>query len=74
MPRTILVFRLSGPLAQQNLLQEFSLHHDVSASADEVGGSPAIRVETSDVGGAVWDIRATVGMFDDEAFEIESAE
>lgn len=74
MPRTILVFRLSGPLAQQNLLHEFSLHHDVTASADELGGVPVIRVETSDADGAVWDVRATVGMFDDEAFEIEGAQ
>lgn len=69
-----LVFRLSGPLVQQSLLQEFSLHHDVVASADEVDGDPAIRVETSDADGAVWDVRATVGMFDDLATEIDGGQ
>ena len=74
MPRKTLAFRLSGPLVQQNLLHEFSLHHDVTASAEQIDGAPVIRVETSDADGAVWDVRATVGMFDDQASEIDGAE
>lgn len=71
LPRMTLEFRLSGPLVQQNLLHEFSLHQDVTASIDEIDGAPVIRVETSSVAGALWDVRATVGMFDDHAVEIK---
>lgn len=74
LPRTTLEFRLSGPLVQQNLIHEFSLHHDVTATAHQVDGVPVIRVETSDAGGAAWDVRATVGMFDDDAIEIKDGE
>lgn len=73
MPRTTLEFRLSGPLVQQDLLHEFSLHQDVEASAEEVDGVHILRVQTSSAGGAIWDIRATVGMFDDDAVEIRGA-
>lgn len=74
LPRTTLEFRLSGPLVQQNLLREFSLHQDVTASADEIDGVAVIRVETCTVAAAMWDVRATVGMFDDHAIEIKDAE
>ncbi|MET0932057.1 MAG: hypothetical protein ABWX74_21255 [Aeromicrobium sp.] len=70
MPRIILEFTLSGPQAQQDLLQEFSLHHDVDATAADRAGSHGIRVETSDAPGAMWEVRATIGMFDDRAAEI----
>lgn len=73
MPRKTLEFRLSGPLVQQNLLHEFSLHHDVVALPDEIDGVPTLRVETSSAAGAVWDVRATVGIFDDDAVEIKDA-
>jgi hypothetical protein len=67
MPRTTLRFRLSGPEVQQNLVHEFSLHPDVTV---ELGDDHVIRVETSDVPGAVWEVRATILMFDDRATEI----
>jgi hypothetical protein len=72
LPRITLVFALSGPRIQQDLLQEFSLHHDVTAAAE--AGANMIRVETSDAAGAVWDVRATIGMFDDRATEITGQE
>lgn len=71
LPRTKLVFRLSGPQVQQNLIQEFSLHHDVIATGDDIDGVPLIRVETANAAGPIWDVRATVGMFDDHATEIK---
>lgn len=70
MPRITLVFALSGPQTQQNLLHEFSLHHDVVATGTDHPDGAAIRVETSDVPGAIWEVRATVGLFDDRAAEI----
>jgi len=69
--RITLVFRLSGPQAQQDLLREFSLHHDVAAVADHIDGSPVVRVETTDSASAVWDVRATIGMYDDAATELK---
>lgn len=70
MPRITLEFTLSGPQVQKDLLHEFSLHHDVDASAVDRGDAHVIRVETSDAPGAMWEVRATVGMFDDRASEI----
>lgn len=70
MPRTILEFTLSGPEVQQDLLHEFSLHHDVEASVVRRGETCVLRVETSDAPPAMWEVRATVGMFDDRAAEI----
>ena len=69
MPRITLVFTLSDPRAQVDLLHEFTLHDGVVAKADEIEGSPAIRVETTDSISTLWDVRATVGMFDDRARE-----
>ena len=74
MPRTILVFKLSSTQAQTDLLHEFSLHADVHASADSVGGIPVVRVSTSNAASAIWDVRATVGMFDDLAIELRGQE
>lgn len=69
MPRITLVFTLSDPRAQVDLLHEFALHDGIVASADEVDGSPAIRVEAQDAVSTLWEVRATVGMFDDRASE-----
>ncbi len=69
MPRITLVFILSDPRAQADLLHEFSLHDGVDASPVSIGPDPAIRVETYDSTSTVWDIRATIGMFDDRARE-----
>jgi hypothetical protein len=69
LPRITLVFTLSDPRAQVDLLHEFSLHDGVVATADEVDGAPAIRVEAQDAVGTLWEVRATVGMFDDQARE-----
>lgn len=71
LPRTTLVFTLSGTQVQQDLLHEFSLHDGVSVFADDIEGSAAIRVETTDSASAVWDVRATIGMFDDGATELK---
>lgn len=69
MPRTTLVFTLSDPRAQVDLLQELALHDGVVASAHEVDGDPAIHVEAQDSARTLWEIRATVRMFDDAARE-----
>jgi succinate dehydrogenase/fumarate reductase flavoprotein subunit len=70
LPRITLVFTVGGPQIQQDLLNEFSLHHDVVATGDERNDAYLLRVETSDAAGAVWEVRATIGMFDDNATEI----
>jgi hypothetical protein len=61
-------FSVSGSRIQQDLLKEFSLHRDVVASAD---ADRIIRVETNDSPIAMWEVRATVRMFDDAATEID---
>ena len=65
------MFTLSDPRAQADLLHEFSLHDGVRAALDEIDGSPVLRVETHDSISTVWDVRATVGMFDDRARELD---
>jgi len=70
LPRITLEFALSAPHLQHDLLHEFSLHHDVVAVAEERDGICALRVETSDAPRAAWDVRATIGMYDDAAVEI----
>jgi len=70
--RTTLTFRLSGPDIQRALLHEFALHHDVVAHALDGDGTSKISVQTLDAPAALWDVRATVGMFDDHAKEITS--
>jgi hypothetical protein len=69
LPRITLVFALSDPRAQTDLLHEFALHDGVVATADQIDGAPAIRVEAQDAVSALWDVRATVGMFDERARE-----
>jgi hypothetical protein len=71
LPRITLEFALSAPHLQHDLLREFSLHHDVIAVTEERDGICTIRVETSDIPLAAWDVRATVGMYDDAAVEID---
>lgn len=71
MRRTTLTFRLSGHAIQRDLLHEFALHHDVVVSAVDADGGPTIAVETHDAPAALWDVRATVGMFDDHAQEVD---
>ncbi len=71
MRRTTLTFRLSGHGIQQDLLHEFALHREVIASAVDADGHPAIAVETRDAPAALWDVRATVGMFDETAEEVD---
>jgi hypothetical protein len=68
--RITLTFRLSGHHILRDLLHEFALHRDVTASSIESDHLPTIVVETVDAPAALWDVRATVGMFDDHAQEI----
>jgi hypothetical protein len=69
--RITLTFRLSGPDVQRDLIHEFALHPQVTASAVDSDGAPTIMVETLDAPTALWDVRATVGMFDDHAKEVD---
>ena len=70
MRRITLTFRLSGHDVQRDLIHEFALHHQVTACAADSDGAPTIMVETIDAPTALWDVRATVGMFDDHAKEV----
>lgn len=72
MRRTTLTFRLSGHHILRDLLHEFALHRDVTASSIESDHEPTIVVETRDAPAALWDVRATVGMFDDQAREVNA--
>lgn len=71
MRRTTLTFRLSGDHILRDLLHEFALHRNVIVSSVE-DHVPTIAVETLDAPAALWDVRATVGMFDDHALEVDS--
>ncbi|MET0932028.1 MAG: hypothetical protein ABWX74_21105 [Aeromicrobium sp.] len=70
MPRITLAFTLSGPQVQQDLVHEFSLHVDVTATVAGGEDSCVLLVETSDAPNALWEVRATIGMFDDRAIEM----
>ncbi|MGA8988613.1 hypothetical protein [Aeromicrobium sp.] len=70
MPRATLTFQLSGTQVQGDLIEEFGRHDGVDARATTVDGDVAIRVETGSSSAARWEVRATVGMFDDHAREI----
>lgn len=72
MRRITLTFRLSGHHILRDLLHEFALHHNVIVSSIESDRAPTIAVETLDAPAALWDVRATVGMFDDNALEVEA--
>jgi hypothetical protein len=69
--RITLTFRLSGPDVQRDLIHEFALHHQVVACPVDSDEAPTITVETVDAPTALWDVRATVGMFDDHAKEVD---
>ena len=71
MRRITLTFRLSGHHILRDLLHEFALHHNVIVSTDDSDHVPTITVETLDAPAALWDVRATVGMFDDHALEVD---
>ncbi|MCW2801732.1 MAG: hypothetical protein JWQ70_3204 [Aeromicrobium sp.] len=64
------MFRLSGPSQQQDLVHEFALHDGVVALATGSDDQPALTVETADTHTAIWDVRSTVGIFDDQATEV----
>jgi hypothetical protein len=68
--RITLTFRLSGHHILRDLLHEFALHHNVIVSVVK-HHEPTIAVQTLDAPAALWDVRATVGMFDDHALEVD---
>ncbi len=70
MRRITLTFRLSGHHILRDLLHEFALHHNVIVTSVE-HPVPTIAVQTLDAPAALWDVRATVGMFDDDALEVD---
>ena len=74
MSRSVLLFRLSNATVQLDLISEFSRHVDVVATPSIGEGRPSLRVETNGSSKAAWDVRATVGMFDDNAIEVSPSE
>ena len=72
MRRITLTFRLSGPHILRDLLHEVALPPNGMVSSIESDHAPTIAVETLDAPAALWDVRATVGMFDDQALEVEA--
>jgi hypothetical protein len=70
-PITTLVFRLSAVEAQQHLLQELSLHQGVVVRPLDSAEPPVIVVEL-DSAASSWEIRATVGAFDEKAIEMDA--
>lgn len=72
--RITLRFALSGPESQSDLLREFAMHDGVEVRSGSAGGLPVIEVDTFDTVTTAWDVRATVGMFDDAATEIGAQE
>lgn len=68
MSRITLHFAVSDTSSLQDLLHEFALHSEVAATA--IDGSLTIAVETDNRPASLWEVRATVGMFDDRAQEI----
>lgn len=70
MSRAILTFRLADVTIRQALVHEFSLHDGVKIRPGDPEDPLMICVETSNSPAALWDVRATIGMFDDHAIEI----
>jgi hypothetical protein len=68
--RISLTFRLSGESRQSDLAHEFELHEGVVTRASDADGQAVLIVETDDTEAAIWDIRATVGIFDEQAVEV----
>jgi hypothetical protein len=64
------MFALSDPSIVDDLLHEFTLHAGVIATSVGADDGPLLRVETVSSTAALWDVRATVGMFDDGAREV----
>jgi hypothetical protein len=62
--RITLHFTLSDERILWALVEEFSLHAGVDARAS---GDVTLSVETDDRPESLWDVRATVAMFDDAA-------
>lgn len=71
--RISLTFRLSGESSQRDLLREFELHDGVVTRADDFDGRSMLIVETDDSDAAIWEVRTTVGIFDDQAVEVPAA-
>jgi hypothetical protein len=72
--RVRLTFTLCATDYVADLLHEFSLHDDVHATVDASGESYLLTVDVPDTTSAIWDVRATVGMFDDAAVETTERE
>lgn len=68
--RTALTFRLSGPAPLPDLLREFALHKGVVTHTTGSSDQPLLTVETGDTQAAIWDVRTTIGIFDDRAVEV----
>lgn len=69
MPRITLVFVLSSSCAQADIVRELSHHDGVDATHVEVDGSPAVKVEMPDAVPLIWEVRAAIAMFDEDARE-----
>ena len=67
--RTTLMFRLSNVTVQRDLVLEFALHEGIDARAHGTD-HPELMVDAVDNPATLWDVRATVGMFDDRAVEM----
>lgn len=50
------------------------MHDGVEIRPAVQAGAPVIEVETFDTVTTAWDVRATVGMFDDAAVELDGQE
>lgn len=66
MPVRVLEFRLGRPEILDDLLHEFGLDTDASASVRD----GVLVVQTSDTASAAWSVRATVRSFDESAVEL----
>jgi hypothetical protein len=51
-------------------LHEFGLHDGVVVRQAEIDGQRLLTVETNGAHPSLWDVRATVGLFDDRAVEV----
>lgn len=71
-PRNILTFRLSHADVREALVHEFSLHDGVEVGPADPHEPLHIVIETGGSATALWDVRATVGIFDDHAVEVDA--
>lgn len=65
-----MTFRLSGPHPLADLLLELAQHDDWVVRVAGHEHRPEVTVEAADSATAMWDVRATVGMFDDGSVEL----